>query len=204
MSPRVVTTATSGATKSIPRSGATECRDPHHIPPMCLTIRTQFGRSRAARGQPRVSRTLVREAPGGPAADSPRDRPRDESHRCCSTPDLVTVVDRMPPTTPAVPQSQVPQARAESGPGGMPSATAPGQPPDSEPLTESRITLRSPALSDGGHMWRLARDSGALDLNTSYAYLLFARDFADTCRVAVVDGEVVGFEIGRASCRERE
>lgn len=78
----------------------------------------------------------------------------------------------------------------------MPSATAPGQPPDSEPLTEPRIALRSPALSDGGHMWRLARDSGALDLNTSYAYLLFARDFADTCRVAVVDGEVVGFVLG--------
>jgi len=45
-------------------------------------------------------------------------------------------------------------------------------------------------------MWRLARDSGALDLNTSYAYLLFARDFARTCRVAVVDGEVVGFVLG--------
>ena len=45
-------------------------------------------------------------------------------------------------------------------------------------------------------MWRLARDSGALDLNTSYAYLLFARDFADTCKVAVVDGEVVGFVLG--------
>src|SRR5690625_1095982 len=196
MSPRVVTTATAGAATSTGRAGAAEPRDPHPAPPMCLTTRTQFGRSRAARGQPRVSRALVRDAPGGPAADSPRDRPRDESHRCCSTPDLVTVVDRMPPTTPAVPQSQVPQARAESGPGGMPSATAPRQPPDSEPPTESRITLRSPALSDGGHMWRLARDSGALDLNTSYAYLLFARDFADTCRVAVVDGEVVGFVLG--------
>ena len=45
-------------------------------------------------------------------------------------------------------------------------------------------------------MWRLARDSGALDLNTSYAYLLFARDFADTCLVAVVDGEVSAFVLG--------
>lgn len=45
-------------------------------------------------------------------------------------------------------------------------------------------------------MWRLARDSGALDLNTSYAYLLFARDFARTCRVAVADGAVVGFVLG--------
>jgi len=45
-------------------------------------------------------------------------------------------------------------------------------------------------------MWRLARDSGSLDLNTSYAYLLFARDFAETCRVVEVDGEPAGFVLG--------
>ncbi|MDO5662723.1 MAG: diaminobutyrate acetyltransferase [Brachybacterium sp.] len=45
-------------------------------------------------------------------------------------------------------------------------------------------------------MWRVARDSGSLDLNTSYAYLLLARDFAATSRVAVVAGEVVGFVLG--------
>lgn len=45
-------------------------------------------------------------------------------------------------------------------------------------------------------MWRVARDSGSLDLNTSYAYLLFARDFAETCRIATVDGEVGGFVLG--------
>ena len=42
-------------------------------------------------------------------------------------------------------------------------------------------------------MWRIARDSGTLDLNTSYAYLLLARDFAATSRIAVQDGETVGF-----------
>ena len=42
-------------------------------------------------------------------------------------------------------------------------------------------------------MWRVARDSGTLDLNTSYAYLLLARDFAQTSRIAVHDGAVVGF-----------
>ena len=45
-------------------------------------------------------------------------------------------------------------------------------------------------------MWRLARDSGTLDLNTSYAYLLLARDFAATSRLAVRDGEGVGFVLG--------
>lgn len=45
-------------------------------------------------------------------------------------------------------------------------------------------------------MWRIARDSQTLDLNSSYAYILFARDFAATSRVAVVDGEIAGFVIG--------
>lgn len=58
------------------------------------------------------------------------------------------------------------------------------------------VQFREPDRADGAAMWRLARDSGSLDLNTSYAYLLFARDFADTCRVAVVDGDVVGFVLG--------
>lgn len=45
-------------------------------------------------------------------------------------------------------------------------------------------------------MWRLARDSGKLDLNSSYAYLLWCRDFAETSVVARVADDVVGFVIG--------
>lgn len=45
-------------------------------------------------------------------------------------------------------------------------------------------------------MWRLARDSGTLDENSSYAYLLFSRDFARTCRIALLDGRLVGFVMG--------
>lgn len=45
-------------------------------------------------------------------------------------------------------------------------------------------------------LWRIARDSQTLDLNSSYAYTLYARDFASTCRIAVVDGEAAGFVIG--------
>lgn len=45
-------------------------------------------------------------------------------------------------------------------------------------------------------MWRIARDSGKLDLNSSYAYLLWCHDFADTSAVARVGDEVVGFVIG--------
>ncbi|HIT74151.1 MAG TPA: diaminobutyrate acetyltransferase [Candidatus Avipropionibacterium avicola] len=60
----------------------------------------------------------------------------------------------------------------------------------------TQITFRPPALTDGAAMWRVARDSARLDLNSPYAYTLWARDFADTTVVAEVDGEVVGFVTG--------
>lgn len=46
-------------------------------------------------------------------------------------------------------------------------------------------------------MWRIARDSRTLDLNSSYSYLLWCRDFADTSVVArAADGTAVGFITG--------
>lgn len=58
------------------------------------------------------------------------------------------------------------------------------------------IVIESPSVSDGAALWRIARDSQKLDLNSSYAYLLWCVDFADTSVVARVDGEIVGFVIG--------
>jgi L-2,4-diaminobutyric acid acetyltransferase len=72
-----------------------------------------------------------------------------------------------------------------------------------DPVGAAAVTVRRPTASDGAGMWRVARDSGELDLNSSYAYVLLAEHFAETCRVAVVpddeaaDGErVVGFVTG--------
>ncbi len=45
------------------------------------------------------------------------------------------------------------------------------------------VTLAPPALDDGRHLWRLARDSG-LDVNSPYAYVLWCRDFAATSLAA--------------------
>lgn len=45
-------------------------------------------------------------------------------------------------------------------------------------------------------MWRLARDSRSLDLNSSYSYLLWCRDFAGTSAVVRVEGDVIGFLTG--------
>ena len=64
------------------------------------------------------------------------------------------------------------------------------------PDSSQDLQIRPPSLADGADMWRLARDSGTLDLNTSYAYLLLARDFAASSRLALQDGEAVGFVLG--------
>lgn len=45
-------------------------------------------------------------------------------------------------------------------------------------------------------MWRVAHDSGALDVNSPYSYLLWCRDFAATSMVGRHDGDVVAFVTG--------
>ncbi|MQA07389.1 MAG: diaminobutyrate acetyltransferase [Pseudonocardiaceae bacterium] len=56
--------------------------------------------------------------------------------------------------------------------------------------------IESPSKADGAAVWRIARGSHKLDLNSSYAYLLWCHDFADTSVVARVDDRTVGFVIG--------
>jgi L-2,4-diaminobutyric acid acetyltransferase len=57
---------------------------------------------------------------------------------------------------------------------------------------EPRIDRPDPA--DGAALWRIAKDSETLDLNSSYSYLLWCRDFAGTSVVArAADGTPVGF-----------
>ncbi|EDY53222.1 L-2,4-diaminobutyric acid acetyltransferase [Streptomyces clavuligerus] len=45
-------------------------------------------------------------------------------------------------------------------------------------------TVESPRVTDGAALWRLARDTRTLDLNSPYSYLLWCRDFAATSLVA--------------------
>ncbi|MFD5893385.1 MULTISPECIES: diaminobutyrate acetyltransferase [unclassified Streptomyces] len=44
--------------------------------------------------------------------------------------------------------------------------------------------IDAPRVEDGAAIWRIARDSEVLDLNSSYSYLLWCRDFAATSVVA--------------------
>ena len=45
-------------------------------------------------------------------------------------------------------------------------------------------------------MWSLAGESGGLERNSAYFYLLFCMDFAETCVVAELDGRLAGFVLG--------
>src|SRR3954453_20075010 len=59
------------------------------------------------------------------------------------------------------------------------------------------LRIDRPEVADGAALWRIARDSEALDLNSSYSYLLWCRDFAATSAVARgADGNPVGFLTG--------
>lgn len=67
---------------------------------------------------------------------------------------------------------------------------------DTPAQTGENVEFRAPALEDGAALWRLAKGTGVLDVNTPYAYLLWARDFAETSVIATVDGEPAGFISG--------
>ncbi|MFI1360012.1 diaminobutyrate acetyltransferase [Streptomyces sp. NPDC020898] len=59
------------------------------------------------------------------------------------------------------------------------------------------LQIDRPDVADGAALWRIARDSKVLDLNSSYSYLLWCRDFAATSVVARdAEGGPVGFVTG--------
>lgn len=57
----------------------------------------------------------------------------------------------------------------------------------------SRLSIRNTKADDGKRIWRLAVDSGRLDVNSSYCYIMLCDYFSDTCFVAEIDGEAAGF-----------
>ncbi|AOW92959.1 diaminobutyrate acetyltransferase [Rhodococcus sp. WMMA185] len=58
------------------------------------------------------------------------------------------------------------------------------------------VLFRSPQIADGVRLWEIAANTEVLDLNSSYAYLLWCRDFSRSSIVAVVDERIVGFVTG--------
>ncbi|MEU1127507.1 diaminobutyrate acetyltransferase [Streptomyces sp. NPDC005899] len=63
--------------------------------------------------------------------------------------------------------------------------------------TRSEFRIDTPRVEDGAAIWRIARDSEVLDLNSSYSYLLWCRDFAATSVVARDEnGDPIAFVTG--------
>ena len=63
-------------------------------------------------------------------------------------------------------------------------------------IDDNGVAYRRPRDTDGLRMWEIARDSQVLDVNSSYAYVLWAAEFTDTSIIAEVDGRPVGFVTG--------
>jgi L-2,4-diaminobutyric acid acetyltransferase len=66
----------------------------------------------------------------------------------------------------------------------------------SKPADKNEISFRKPTKADGSDVWRLVADSGKLDENSMYCNLLQCDHFADTCIIAEMDGEIVGWISG--------
>ena len=66
----------------------------------------------------------------------------------------------------------------------------------SDPASAPAVVIRPPRPEDGGALWNLVCETPGLEANTAYFYLLFARDFAATCRVAEEDGAARGLLLG--------
>ena len=60
-------------------------------------------------------------------------------------------------------------------------------------LSRAPLTLRAPTSDDGADVWDLIRKSGPLDENSMYCNLVQCDHFADTCVIAELDGEIVGW-----------
>ncbi|WP_425300442.1 diaminobutyrate acetyltransferase [Nocardia wallacei] len=84
------------------------------------------------------------------------------------------------------------ETRTRSTPFGSPSPDR----QDSDRDTSAPAVIRTPRLGDGAPMWRIAVESQVLDANSSYAYLLWCRDFRATSVVAEIGSEIAGFVTG--------
>lgn len=63
-------------------------------------------------------------------------------------------------------------------------------------LHMNKATLRKPRRDDGAAIWSLIRACAPLDENSMYCNLIQCDHFAETCIVAEMDGEVVGWVSG--------
>lgn len=56
--------------------------------------------------------------------------------------------------------------------------------------------FRHPTIQDAPRIWQLVKDSGTLDLNSTYCYLILCKHFTDACLVADNNDEILAFVTG--------
>lgn len=61
---------------------------------------------------------------------------------------------------------------------------------------DSKIILRKPEKNDAKKIVNLIKTGGTLDLNSEYLYLLQCTHFKQSCCVALINDEIVGFVSG--------
>ncbi|MEN6475206.1 MAG: diaminobutyrate acetyltransferase [Syntrophaceae bacterium] len=61
---------------------------------------------------------------------------------------------------------------------------------------KSGIVFRKPEIKDGAGIYALVKRSKPLDVNSLYSYILLSAHFADTCIVADIQGDIVGYISG--------
>ena len=69
-------------------------------------------------------------------------------------------------------------------------------PKDIENSATQMPHLRKPDTTDGADIWALVKACKPLDENSMYCNLVQADHFRDTCVVAEMDGEIVGWISG--------
>lgn len=63
-------------------------------------------------------------------------------------------------------------------------------------IRSEAVSIRRPRVGDGKAIWKLVHDTGVLDLNSPYCYLLLCLHNRDTCALAEYQGRIVAFVSG--------
>lgn len=63
-------------------------------------------------------------------------------------------------------------------------------------LKNKDVSFRKPTVNDGAQMFKIVENSGVLDVNSPYSYLMWGKYFNETSIVAEVNGEIIGFISG--------
>lgn len=92
-----------------------------------------------------------------------------------------------------------PSDRGRAATGGAPSTpsgSTSGRRRGRKPRREIGYRFRHPEVDDGTAIWELVQETGVLDINSAYSYIMLGEYFSDTCLIAENKGRMVGFVSG--------